>query len=91
MRAGISKKNMAMTGIPFILVVVGGSFFLSKFSSTQFEIRDQLSKSVSTRKFDLEEEHKKIMRELDIDNYKLSRIARPDESLPAKKETNKQE
>lgn len=39
----------------------------------------QRSQSVSRRKFDLEEEHRSLMRNLDIDNFSLSRIPRPEE------------
>ena len=34
---------------------------------------------MTIRKYNLEEEHKQIMKSLDIDDYKLSRIPRPDD------------
>lgn len=43
---------------------------------THYELKDKNNNSKSTRKFDLEEEHDKLMKSLDIDNYSLSRIPR---------------
>ena len=40
------------------------------------EIKDKRQSSTSVRKFDLEEEHRLLMKKLDIDNFSLSRIPR---------------
>lgn len=50
-----------------------------------------MHKSTSTRKYDLEKEHKKLLEKLDIENFSLSRIPRPEESIdsPKKSESNK--
>ena len=48
---------------------------------THYEIKDKKHTSMSTRQFNLEAEHAKMMKQLDIDNYTLSRIPRPGESL----------
>lgn len=55
------------------------------------EIKDKRTTSVSTRKFDIDEEHRKLMKKLDIDNFSLSRIPRPetDEDAKAKPPTVK--
>ena len=66
-------------GIPMVLLVVGGSLFLTNFVNTQVELKDLHNKGTSERKFDLEEEHRKLLKQLDIDNFTLSRIPRPDE------------
>ena len=41
--------------------------------------QDKLNKSTSERKFDLEEENKKLVAQLNIENFSLSRIPRPDD------------
>lgn len=67
------------TGLPLVVLVVGGSWFLSNFTQTAVELKDQRNRSSSERQFDLEEENKKLIKQLDIDNFSLSRIPRPDE------------
>jgi hypothetical protein len=53
------------------------------------ELKDKKFKSQSTRKYDMELEHKKMMESLDIDNYVLSRVPRPgDDYKPPVKTTN---
>jgi hypothetical protein len=42
-------------------------------------MKDRRTSSRSQRVVSLEEENEKILKSLDIDNYKLSRIPRPDE------------
>ncbi len=75
-------------GLPICCFIVGGSWYLSKFVETKVEIQDKRSnKSVSTRKFNLEEEHRKMMEKLDIDNYNLSKIPRPEEGSGKKEAT----
>ena len=49
---------------------------------THMEYKDRRGKSVSKREFQLEEEHEKMMKQLDIKNYSLSRIPRPSEEAP---------
>ena len=41
--------------------------------------QDKHTKSTSERKFNLEEENKKLLKQLDIENFSLSRIPRPDD------------
>ena len=50
-------------------------FHYFKILSPKYEI--QAKKSISTRKYDLDEEHKKTIEQLNINDYKLSRIPRP--------------
>eukprot|EP01038_Epipyxis_sp_PR26KG_P012931 gene12931-17333_t len=71
-------------GLPMIILIIGGSYFLSVFTSTHVELKDRHNSSVSTRKFDIEQEHKEILKNLDIDNYKLSRIPRPEDETDSK-------
>ena len=49
------------------------------------ELKDKQNKSISTRKFDLEEENKKLLEKLNINDFKLSRIPRPDNNENDKK------
>ena len=66
-------------GIPMIAFIVGGSLALSNFMQTHYELKDKAKKSTSQRKFDLEEEHSKMMKQLHVEDFSLSRIPRPDE------------
>lgn len=54
---------------------------LSTFMQTQIEYKDRKGTSISLREFTLEEEHQKMMEQLDIKNYSLSRIPRPCDEL----------
>jgi len=86
------KSNNTLTnGLPLLLLIVGGSYFLSVFMSTHMEMKDKQNKSTSVRKFDLEKEHKELLSKLDIENFSLSRIPRPvDESDDVKHNNKKQ-
>ena len=46
------------------------------------ELKDRNNKSTPTRKFNLDEEHRKLVGKLDIDNFNLSRIPRPEDETP---------
>ena len=69
-------RSLLTAGAPLITLLLGGSYVLSSFMETHYEVKDKRNKSISTRKFDLEEEHAKMMKDLNIDDYKLSRIPR---------------
>ena len=69
-------------------MIVAGAYGLSFYMQTHMEYKDRKGATISKREFTLEEEHKKMMKQLDIENYTLSRIPRPDE-LPNTKERNK--
>ena len=47
---------------------------------THYDIKDKALNTQTTRKFDLDEEHAAMMKKLDIANFTLSRIPRPEES-----------
>lgn len=76
-------------GVPMILLVVGGSFFLSNFMETHMELKDKHMKSTPERQFDLEEENRQLLKKLNIDDFKLSRIPRPDELDPKTQQPKK--
>ena len=77
---GNNKKFLPFmsVGIPMLFLCFGGVYMISKFQQTKNEIKDKKEGSISTRKFNLEEEHKMISEKLNIDDYKLSRIPRPE-------------
>lgn len=62
-----------------IIFIVGGSVALSNFMQTHYDLKDKAKKSTTTRKFDLEEEHAKMMKQLNVNDFSLSRIPRPEE------------
>jgi hypothetical protein len=60
------------------------------FSNDYNDNVDKREQNTSVRVFSLEEEHKRLMKQLDIDNFSLSRIPRPGEINNNKeKETKK--
>eukprot|EP01036_Dinobryon_divergens_P025643 gene25643-34215_t len=72
-------RTFLTAGTPLLLFLIGGSLFLSQFMDTHMELKDKHTKSTSERKFNLEEENKKLLKQLDIENFSLSRIPRPDD------------
>lgn len=74
-------------GLPMMVFMVGGSWFLSTFMQTHMEIKDKHNKPTHIRQFNLEEENRKLLKRLDIDSFSLSRIPRPDEDQAASSNT----
>ena len=73
-----NQSVLLKAGVPMVALILGGSWALSQFMQTHMDIKDKRSQSVSTRKFDLEEEHKALMKKLNIEGgFNLSRIPRP--------------
>lgn len=77
-RLNVRSSFFFKAGIPLLSFLLGGSYILSQFMQTHLEIKDKHSQSKSKRKFDLEEEHRMLMKKLDIENFSLSRIPRPE-------------
>lgn len=74
-------KFAFQVGIPLVGFMCGGIYLLGQFLQTSFEVKDNLQgKNISLRKFSLEEEHENMMKSLDIDNFTLSRIPRPEDN-----------
>ena len=84
------KAALALTksGAPLVLLIIGGTYMLSIFMQTHMEYKDRKGTSISEREFTLEEEHMKMMKQLDIKNYSLSRIPRPGDDRISTKEAN---
>jgi hypothetical protein len=76
-----NSNKFLMVGVPLIIFCLGGYVFLAEFMKTHVEVKDQKQKATSNRVFEIEEEYNSIMKGLDIDNYKLSAIPRPGESV----------
>ena len=81
----ILKKS----GLPLIFFIIGGSYGLSIFMQTHFDYKDKKENNISKRNFDLEQEHKKILEQLNIKDFKLSRIPRPGEEINKNSVTGK--
>jgi Cytochrome c oxidase assembly protein COX16 len=85
-----SGSTFAKAGVPLVAMVLGCTYFLTQFLQTHMEIKDKRSgKSSSQRKFDLDEEHRLLMKKLDIENFSLSRIPRPEEEIKGSKTKGK--
>ncbi len=81
-----SQSTVVRAGVPMLLFMIGGCYMLSEFMQTKMEMKDKLVSSQSQRKFDLDEEHKAMLKKLDIErDFTLSRIPRPDDSPTPKK------
>mmetsp|Transcript_19681 Transcript_19681/g.25442 ORF Transcript_19681/g.25442 Transcript_19681/m.25442 type:complete len:129 (-) Transcript_19681:106-492(-) len=67
-------------GVPLICLVTGGSYLLSTFVQGKVEAKDAKQKSLTNRQFDLEEEYKTAMKELNVEeSYIPKRIPRPED------------
>ncbi|CAM9447594.1 unnamed protein product [Discosporangium mesarthrocarpum] len=69
------------SGLPLVVFIVGGSCVLSQFVSGQVDVKDMRRGSKSLREFNLEEEHRRTMREFDED-FEITRIPRPEDRNP---------
>ena len=79
-KARRSSSNIMLTaGAPMVIFIVGGSVALGNFMQTHFDLKDKAKNSTTTRKFDLEEEHSRMMKQLNVQDFSLSRIPRPEE------------
>lgn len=77
-KRGSGTTTLLKAGIPLVSLLLGGSFLLGHFMQTHMDIKDKRASSISKRKFDMDEEHKLLMKKLDLDNFSLSRIPRPE-------------
>ena len=92
----MSRRNGFRTflsvGLPMVGLLGGGVYFLSTFVQTNIDIRDiKHGKTKTHRQLSLEEEYNNIMKNLDIDNFSLSRIPKPDEEQAPKVSVKKNE
>jgi len=82
------KNKFIRFGLPFMLLVVGGSFGLREFSQIRYDHRkvkfispEELKKQGIDMKprgsVTIETEYKKLMEQVNLDNYENKRIPRP--------------
>eukprot|EP00752_Nemacystus_decipiens_P002214 g2104.t2 len=71
-------SSFLSAGLPFVTFIVGGSYMLSEFVSGQVHVKDVRKRSKSLREFDIEEEHRNIMKEFNED-FEIKRVPRPGE------------
>lgn len=85
---GFLKSKFIRFGAPFILLVVGGSFGLREFSQIRYDHRkiklispEELKKQGIEMKprgsVTIETEYKKLIEEVNLEDYENKRIARP--------------
>jgi len=75
----VGQSVLIKAGVPMVALMLGGSWALSQFMQTHMDIKDQRNQSVSKRKFDLEEEHRMLMKKLGDMEFSLSRIPREED------------
>ncbi|KAE9025877.1 hypothetical protein PR003_g9120 [Phytophthora rubi] len=73
------KNHFATAGLPLVLFIVGGYVALTQFVGGKYEARDHLVQSHSERVFNLEEEHKKMSKKLQLDDFELKPVPKPKE------------
>ena len=73
--------NKLRAGLPFVVLLAGGSLVLSNFVQGTVDGRDKRVRSQSEREYSIEKEHKKMMEKLNVkdDNFRNKRIVRPEE------------
>ncbi|KAI8871724.1 cytochrome c oxidase-assembly factor cox-16, mitochondrial [Ramicandelaber brevisporus] len=82
----VRKRPFIFFGLPFIGVIVVGSFMLQSLTNTRYELRaqkvqalskeDELKISKTKRKLSLQEEYFRLMAHQD-ENYEMVRVPRP--------------
>ncbi|XP_015429567.1 PREDICTED: cytochrome c oxidase assembly protein COX16 homolog, mitochondrial [Dufourea novaeangliae] len=82
----LSRKTMRHF-LPFMILIVGGSFLLREFADVRYKFRSVVSydikkdfqeKGIEVKKSaSLEEEYENTMKKLNIDNWENVRIPRP--------------
>ncbi|CAI6350917.1 unnamed protein product [Macrosiphum euphorbiae] len=82
------KNKFFRFGLPFMLLVVGGSFGLREFSQIRYdhrkvkfispeELRKQGIEMKPRGSVTIETEYKKLIEQVNLDNYENKRIPRP--------------
>jgi cytochrome c oxidase assembly protein subunit 16 len=82
-----TRRKSVRYGLPFISLLVVGSFGLSEFSSIVIAKREQKNRRLTTeearafqnppKEFKIEEEYERTMKKLDIDHWENKRGPRP--------------
>ncbi len=73
------KRNPAIAGVPFLLLVVGSTLGIATFQGGKYDRWDRVIKSQTEAEYNIEEEYQKTMRKMDISDYEPIPIQRPSE------------
>ena len=86
-----TNSSWLKSGIPFMLLIIGGSLGLSPIVGGQFMFRDVKVKRQSEEQYDIEEEHKKLMKKMgDLSDYKLIPVPRPSDETQSQRAKGEQ-
>jgi cytochrome c oxidase assembly protein subunit 16 len=86
----VRKHPVLLFGLPFCLLMISGSFILSEFTQTRYELRERTMKKVdeetklrlehNRKPLSLQEEYWRLSKEADEDDHwEIKRIERPEE------------
>ncbi|GMH32179.1 hypothetical protein BSKO_00013 [Bryopsis sp. KO-2023] len=84
---GHGVNSFLRAGIPFVSLLVCGWLGLGKLMQDRYDIQDAKQKvlderapvsKIRARKFNMEEEHARLMKHVDLHSYKNKRVPRPD-------------
>ncbi|KAF2813926.1 cytochrome c oxidase-assembly factor mitochondrial [Mytilinidion resinicola] len=86
-RASLSRHPFLLFGLPFLVTMVAGSFFLTPATALRYERYDHKVKTSlqenalglkkERRQFDIREEYFRLSQKLDDDNWENKRYPRP--------------
>ena len=74
------RRNPVVGGGPILGLCFGGLYALTTFQQGRFELVDRRIKSQTEKEYDLEQEYEQIMRKMDLSDYEIVPLERPDES-----------
>ncbi|OCK82204.1 cytochrome c oxidase-assembly factor COX16 [Lepidopterella palustris CBS 459.81] len=85
-RFHLRKHPFLLFGLPFVVTIVAGSFFLTPATALRYERHDRKVRQLTTeetlslgknrRKVDIREEYYRIMSKTDIDDWEQKRVER---------------
>eukprot|EP00511_Aplanochytrium_stocchinoi_P007552 CAMPEP_0204845694 /NCGR_PEP_ID=MMETSP1347-20130617/1379_1 /ASSEMBLY_ACC=CAM_ASM_000690 /TAXON_ID=215587 /ORGANISM="Aplanochytrium stocchinoi, Strain GSBS06" /LENGTH=86 /DNA_ID=CAMNT_0051985891 /DNA_START=15 /DNA_END=275 /DNA_ORIENTATION=- len=80
-RSPWTRNPFMRSGLPVLIFCVAGSFGLGQLVQGKKDIEDLKSgkRSLTTREFDLEEDYKRTLNKLNVDEYEVIRIKRPED------------
>ncbi|KAA0154912.1 hypothetical protein FNF27_03016 [Cafeteria roenbergensis] len=64
-------NRAAKFGVPLVFFCVAGLYGLQQFVGQKYERMDKQVRSMSERRFELQEEHKKLMERFGSDDFEL--------------------
>ena len=70
------RRNPFLAGLPVVGFCICGTVFLTTFQGEKIDRIDMRKQTTTVKQFELEEEYRKTMEKMDIDNYELEPIRR---------------